>query len=116
MRTNRPGMQRRYRTAWPMSAFDKLPVETREALANAVDNWGKTVPISPALIAAWNAIELARREYDRAHALGVYAGNAPDTRPADKARGVRSSQLVGGMTVGTLRAHLLLGNSWACEA
>lgn len=85
-------------TANVMRAFDKLPPEARQALANAVGNW---VP-QPYLtmhrrhekdalgIASWisvmDRVELAEREHQRSRAIGPYKGNVPDATLTDRPR------------------------------
>ena len=87
-----------------MKAFDRLPPEVRQALANAVDDWatqplltflrrdlGPSTVVS--LIRRWDRSELAHRERDRAAARGVYSGNRPDAntgRPARRKNGRRT--------------------------
>lgn len=73
-----------------MRAFDNLPPAARIALANALDNWvaqpfltmQRRESRSGEYIAQWievcNARELAKREHQRARAIGPYKGNWPD--------------------------------------
>ena len=85
-----------------MKAFDKLPPTARAALANAVENWvpqpiltwhrrGRKGYVTGADIAksveGWNVKELAKREEQRAKAIGPYRGNVPDGRPQLRKRG-----------------------------
>lgn len=73
-----------------MRAYDRLPPLTRQALANAVDNWAPqpiltrirrgryTDQTAAAMVTRWDAAERAVREKQRRGARGPYAGNAPD--------------------------------------
>jgi Family of unknown function (DUF6525) len=83
------GRAYRTTTANAMRAFDRLPPEVRIALANAADNWVPQRLVTMLrrdwsvtgvlrLIETWNAQELAKRERDRARAVGPYKGNQPD--------------------------------------
>src|SRR5690349_21081888 len=73
-----------------MRAFDKLPAEVREALANAPENW-VAQPFLTALrrgqfdapsLVRWietlSRVELNRREDYRRRAVRAYRGNMPD--------------------------------------
>ena len=86
-----------------MKAFDKLPRSIRIALANSVENWVPqpirtrferdkwTVTECLKRITKWDADELAKREYQRSRAIGVYRGNTPDPEPMKPRRKRRGS-------------------------
>jgi hypothetical protein len=78
-----------------MAAYDKLPPELREAVANSIDQWAATPLLKlcrrcrdARKVVAWfkssERSRLAFFEYHRARALGAYAGNWPETEDGGK--------------------------------
>lgn len=69
-----------------MAAFDRLPRSVRAALRDSLENWapqpirtrferGMSAKDIVKAIAKWDANELAKREDQRARAIGPYKGN-----------------------------------------
>ncbi len=76
-----------------MLADDRLPPEARRALASAVEDWvpqplltkyrrGTTAADIAAFVALWDRQELAKRERQRAGAIGPYSGNRSEVKDA----------------------------------